>query len=155
MLFWLIELYTGLQLWGGQTCWLQDLNEMLSQVLPSWRFSYSDSHPRAATCPSPCSTFPQHSFTSPYHVFSTSFPCSRRFSVPVFKTPGVQLQNPSRPLPSSEASQPHLNFHAPTGHESCAASRVSISTGDPWSQDLPHRLTSPVLRVGRVPAMFC
>lgn len=155
MLFWLIDLYTGLQLWAGQTCGPQDLNEMLSQVLPSWCFSYSGSCPHAMTSPSSCSPFPQQSFTSPYPLFSTSFPCSRRFSVPVFKIPGAQLQNPSSPLPSSETSHPHLNFHTPTGHESCAASCVSISTGDPWSQDLPHHLTSPLLRVGRVPAKFC
>lgn len=116
ILSWLIGLYVGLQLWGGQTCWPQELNDS-----PIW-IPFPMPWPLLphALAP-PCSPFPWHSHL-PKSILSKSFPCPRRFSAPVSKTPGVQLQNPSSHLPSSETSHPHLDLHTPTGHDSCAAS---------------------------------
>lgn len=138
----LIRLYMELHLWGGQTCWPQDLNEMQNQTLASWRLSYLDSLLHDVTYPSLGSPFPCLSHL-PKSILSKSFPCPRGFRESVFKSPRVQLQNPSSHLlrdlshnwtatvpQNMTPVQPHMHEHVP------------IHDGDPWRQDLPHHLTS-------------
>lgn len=73
----------------------------------------------------PCSGLPRVPFSlalPPLQVHTFQIlPRPRRFSAPVSNTRVVQLQNPSRCLPSSETFYPHWNLHIPTGHDSCAA----------------------------------